>query len=175
VLSVAEVFVKRGDTAAKIVLVRGFTLVEIMLVVSIIGLLAILAIPAVRKARMRAQDSAFVNDIRSVANNAFEQYAIEKGDYPPDAAPGVMPPEIVTYLPKRFVWTAKTPIGGQWDWDRAAGRGDTIHGVYAGLSVYQPSRTTPQMRDVDQLMDDGSLLTGRFRSRTDGYIYVLED
>ena len=165
---------KRGGTPPK-THGAGFTIIELMIVVSIIGLLAVLAIPAMRKAHRRAQNSAFSNDMRSVANNAFEQYAIEKGDYPPDSPPGVVPPEIVPYLPKRFVWTAKTPIGGQWDWDRAPGRGETIHNVYAGLSVYKPSRTTPQMRELDTLMDDGNLLTGRFRSRTDGYIYILEE
>ena len=166
---------KRGEFNIPRASEHGFTLVEIMIVVSIIGLLTVLAIPAIRNAFLHAQNSTFISDMRSLTNNAFEQFAFERGDYPPNTAPGVVPLEIVPYLPKHFSWANKTPIGGRWDWDRAANRGDTIYGVYAGLSVYQPARTTPQMREVDKLVDDGNLLTGRFRSRLNGYIYILEE
>jgi len=152
----------------------GYTLVEIMLVVSIIGILAVLAIPAIRKARARAQNGAFMNDLRALSGS-FEQHAIENGNFPANAAPGVVPAGMTECLPKRFDWTAPTPIGGQWDWDRADTPGNKIHGVYAGISVYLPARTTVQMQEIDKAMDNGDLLTGRFRSRTDGYIFVIEE
>ena len=55
---------------------RGFTLVEIMIVVAIIALLASIAVPGFLRARKRAQASRVVNDLRLI-DNAVDQYAIE--------------------------------------------------------------------------------------------------
>jgi len=145
-----------------------------MIVVSVIGLLAVLAIPAVLKARRRAQNAAFVNDLRVFTDAGFAQYAITYGNYPADEVPGVLPAGVGDFLPSGTTWAGVTPIGGQWDWDRAASMGDTIYGCYAGLSVVNPSRTSVQMADIDAQIDDGNIGTGRFRQRTGGYIYVVE-
>ena len=56
----------------------GFTLVEIMIVVAIIGLLAAIAIPAFMKARNSARRNACVNNLRMI-DNAKDQYALEYG------------------------------------------------------------------------------------------------
>ena len=55
---------------------RGFTLVEIMIVVAIIALLASIAVPGFLRARKRAQASRVMNDLR-LLDNAVDQYAIE--------------------------------------------------------------------------------------------------
>jgi len=153
--------------------IDGFTVVEIMIVMSIIGLLAVLAIPLFAKARMKTQANAFINDLR-LAGDAFEQYALENGTFPANEDPGVVPDGMSEYLPRRIFWTERTTIGGHWDWDRAANRGEELHGCYAGLSVYKPDRTTSQMQEIDSRIDDGNLNTGIFRSRTDGYISIIE-
>jgi prepilin-type N-terminal cleavage/methylation domain-containing protein len=55
---------------------QGFTLVEIMIVVAIIGLLAAIAIPNFVQARARSQATACINNLRMISN-ACDQFAIE--------------------------------------------------------------------------------------------------
>jgi len=83
----------------------GFTLVEIMIVVAIIGLLAAIAIPNFVKARATSQANACINNLRQI-DAAANQFALEKGKkttdpitYPTDLTPyiklnsaGSMPP-----------------------------------------------------------------------------------
>ena len=57
---------------------KGFTLVEIMIVVVIIGLLAAMAIPAFKKVRDTSQKKAITNNLRQLAS-AADQYFLENG------------------------------------------------------------------------------------------------
>ena len=73
----------------------GFTLVEIMIVVAIIGLLAAIAIPNFVRARATAQTNACINNLR-IIDAAENQYALENGKKTGDAAPSSA--QLLTYI-----------------------------------------------------------------------------
>jgi len=152
----------------------GFGLIELTIVVAVIGILAVICIPAIQEAFRRAHDAQFCNDLRILIDGVVGQYAVEHGDYPPDVPPGVLPPGLKDYLPRKFVWSKPTPIGGKWDWNRAAERPSASGDWYASLGVYLPDRTSVQMVDIDRRIDDGDLTTGRFQAGTNGYYWCIE-
>jgi prepilin-type N-terminal cleavage/methylation domain-containing protein len=63
----------------------GFTLVEVLIVIAIIGVLVGLLIPAVNMARRAVQQAAIAFEVEALAN-AIEQYKNKYGDYPPDGS-----------------------------------------------------------------------------------------
>jgi len=64
---------------------KGFTLVEIMIVVAIIALLAAIAIPNLLRARLTANESAAQGTLRTISTAAETFAAAHGGTYPTSA------------------------------------------------------------------------------------------
>ncbi len=62
---------------------RGFTLVEMLVVIGIVAVLAALLLPAVMMALNHARRAAIVIELGQL-NDAIEAYKKDKGDYPPN-------------------------------------------------------------------------------------------
>jgi type IV pilus assembly protein PilA len=135
---------------------RGFTLVEIMVVVVIIGLLAALALPAFQRTQRATQNSRAINDFR-VFVQAFEIYNTQNGTWPANASAGVVP----TGMSKDFkedTWKAPVNIlGGRWNWD--LNRAEFL----AGVSISGATVSDEQLLEIDTKLDDGNLSTGFFQ------------
>jgi len=91
----------------------GFTLVEIMIVVAIIGLLAAIAIPNLVRARASSQANACINNLRKL-DDAVNQFAIENGKHTGDDInyPSDLKPYIKLNSAGRI---PPCPAGGQYD------------------------------------------------------------
>lgn len=87
----------------------GFTLVEIMVVVSIISVLAALAIPGLVRARKRAQAAQIKNDLRLI-EAAIDQYAVDTNKSP-GAAVAVLDWEAYIKDETRLSLTGKDVLG----------------------------------------------------------------
>ena len=61
----------------------GFTLLELLVVMTIVGILAAIAVPALRDSPQRAREAALREDLFTM-RSVIDQYHGDKGAYPPD-------------------------------------------------------------------------------------------
>ncbi len=80
----------------------GFTLVELLVVISIIAVLVALTIPVVMSARRTAANGVIVYELKTNLEQALQQYRDKFGEYPPDFTDLSWPGPITRHLAKAF-------------------------------------------------------------------------
>ncbi len=146
---------------------RGFTLVEILIVVVILGILAAIVVPAFTSASDEARRSTFVQDLR-VFSDAAEYYLGRTGTPIPDGSSGTMPPEWEGYV-DHDAFEAGTSVGGVWDTEYNDSGVTSAVGVhFNGTGM---TRDDAFMVQVDAIADDGDLSTGTFRKLANNRYY----
>jgi len=154
----------------------GLSLVELMIVILIISILFVAAVPVYQRIQRKARAAALVNDFR-VFGAVFQSYAHEKGAWPVDTAPGVVPPGITANDLQIDVWTRPTPMGGLWTWQiNAVHPGGPNGGKWhAVLAITGANIDADLMLEIDDALDDGDIDAGNFRRGTlDDPIYIIE-
>ena len=143
----------------------GFTLVELAIVVSIIGILAALSAVVFHKSRNRVRATALINDLR-VYDEAFGRYFLEVQDYPPsESNADDFPDGMDAYLPAS--WNQPTPIGGLYLYQIDNRENPQQRRAYILMRENDgdsPSIATTDavLQIVDNALDDGDLDSGRF-------------
>lgn len=107
---------------------KGFTLVEIMIVVVIIGLLAAMAIPAFQKVRSSSQDKAVLNNLRQLGS-AADQYFLENG------VSSVASSVLVGTAASNYIKSIQTVAGETYDATINQGSGVSASGVAAARTI----------------------------------------
>jgi len=79
----------------------GFSLIELLMAVSIVGLLAGMAIPNLRSMTFRARAAEVAADLE-VVRVATVNYNGNAFQWPAEVASGAVPPELTGYLPEGF-------------------------------------------------------------------------
>ncbi|MBN2582037.1 MAG: prepilin-type N-terminal cleavage/methylation domain-containing protein [Planctomycetes bacterium] len=148
----------------------GFTIIEILIVVVILGLLAAIVMTLFGDSREEARQIAFISDVE-IFGNAARVYWVRTGEHVAAADAGVVPVGWESYIDHRK-WQRTTPIGGAWDTEL-----DTF-GVKSALGVDFANgggedQDDTYMSEVDSRFDDGDLATGRFRRLAPGRYYFI--
>jgi prepilin-type N-terminal cleavage/methylation domain-containing protein len=80
---------------------RGFTLVELLVAVTIVGILAAIGLPKFRDLRRRATATQIVGDF-DVVRHAAMSFLTDSGYFPPEVGSGQISPSLLPYFPTNF-------------------------------------------------------------------------
>ena len=137
----------------------GFTLVELMVVVVVIGLLAAVAIPQYERSRRNAKIGRTAAELRSLST-AFVAYQAAHGALPDDSH-AALPAGMDEFI-SPSVWADGTPLGGSYNWE-----GPNAY-PYAALSIFGSPEPAETFEILDRMLDNGDLASGDFRTVNGG-------
>ncbi len=149
---------------------RAFSLVELMIALLILSLLFFMAVPTYQRYQRKARATRIANDFK-VFGAAFQTYAHEKGSWPSEALPGVVPTGFTSQDIQTETWAKATPMGGKFDWEnnQIHPGGTSPGGKWRAALAITGTTDAPLiidadlMQEIDMTLDDGDLDAGNFR------------
>ena len=93
---------------------RGWTLVELMTVIVIMGLLSAIGVLKYIDLTRTGYAARIASDFVTIRLAAYNFEADHNNQWPADAGPGVVPPQLAPYLPSGFSFSTPTY---RLDWD----------------------------------------------------------
>jgi len=141
-----------------------------MIVVVIVGILAVMALPAFERVRQASQNTRFMNDVRQFSG-AIDTYMLAEGAPPQDFGSGTIGAPLDEYI-KVSDFSRFPSIGGVWDIE-----GDDGGLFYAAVGADGFTIEIDQIEKIDANFDDGDTSTGRLRlaENDNRYYYVMDE
>ena len=137
-------------------MIRGFTMLEVIVVVVVIGILAAMVIPRFANAQSTTATATAAEDLRRIAG-AIELYQGVNGSFPPNASRAEDAAILDTYFKNESPFEIQSSIGGVYDYENTSTVAVVI--LQDGANQY----THEDALALDVYMDDGDLTTGRLQ------------
>jgi len=150
----------------------GYTLVELVVVVLILGILAAIAAPRLLGVSKQAEAAGIVSTVNTIFT-AVELYAAENGKLPDDTPYGDTPVELEPYM-RTGVFGEITALGGYYDWNGVT-TGAPVVGVSIRVSDWSDPAVQTLYDAIEECADDGGENTGWITRNALAVHFELDD
>jgi prepilin-type N-terminal cleavage/methylation domain-containing protein len=113
---------------------HGFTIIELIITMTIVAMLSSIAVPKFRDVRRRAMATQILGDF-DVLRHAALSFYVDSGYFPEPVGPGVAPPGLVRYLPNQFNLTKPQWTMNYESWSAGEAEVFEATGTIVGITV----------------------------------------
>lgn len=151
-------------------LTRAFSLIELVVVITVVAILAAMVVPKFATARSDSEIAATSEDLQAIAN-ALAMYMAKHGSFPRDVNRMNVVNELTPYFKSDNPFAKPTPIGGVYDYEGPPNWNPAQISIRKnGSNVY----TATEALRLDEYMDNGDLSTGRIREHGSRLAYYFD-
>ena len=151
----------------------GYTLVEVLIVVVILGILATLVVPQMSEGSAKARQEVFVKNLRYLISAATMHYE-KHGKLPDQGAGDPLPLELFDEIKSDGgEFDIETPLGGYWHIGKLDINGTERWGVGIWWPTEDEDDVAAKIDAAEEEFDDGDRQTGKFQRRGQQYYWLI--